>query len=77
MEGSDYKIVVDHVVTAIGQGLDMVPINAATDNKLISKEPESRLIDKRFDNVKDWNKIEKDSSKERINKNTCNRCKNK
>ncbi|NVM18719.1 MAG: FAD-dependent oxidoreductase [Candidatus Lokiarchaeota archaeon] len=34
VEDSDYKIVVDHVVTAIGQGLDMVPINAATDNKL-------------------------------------------
>ncbi|MCK4383140.1 MAG: FAD-dependent oxidoreductase, partial [Candidatus Lokiarchaeota archaeon] len=34
VEGSDYKIVVDHVVIAIGQGLDMVPINAATNNKL-------------------------------------------
>jgi len=34
VEGSDYKIVVDYVVTAIGQGLDMGPINAATDNKL-------------------------------------------
>ncbi len=34
VEGSDYKIVVDHVVTAIGQGLDVVPINAATENKL-------------------------------------------
>ena len=34
VEGSDFKIVVDHVVTAIGQGLDVVPINAATENKL-------------------------------------------
>jgi len=34
VEGSDFKIVVDYVVTAIGQGLDVVPINAATDNKL-------------------------------------------
>ncbi|MBY9010098.1 MAG: FAD-dependent oxidoreductase [Candidatus Lokiarchaeota archaeon] len=34
VEGSDFKIVVDYVITAIGQGLDMGPINAATDNKL-------------------------------------------
>ncbi|NVM46646.1 MAG: FAD-dependent oxidoreductase, partial [Candidatus Lokiarchaeota archaeon] len=34
VEDSDFKIVVDYVVTAIGQGLDMVPINTATDNKL-------------------------------------------
>ncbi|MBY8980065.1 MAG: FAD-dependent oxidoreductase [Candidatus Lokiarchaeota archaeon] len=34
VEGSDFKIVVDYVVTAIGQGLDVVPINAATENKL-------------------------------------------
>ncbi len=34
VEESDFKIVVDHVVTAIGQGLDVVPINAATESKL-------------------------------------------
>jgi len=34
VEDSDFKIVVDYVVTAIGQGLDVVPINAATENKL-------------------------------------------
>ncbi|TKJ19339.1 MAG: hypothetical protein CEE43_15625 [Promethearchaeota archaeon Loki_b32] len=34
IEGSDYKIVVDHIVIAIGQGLDPEPINAATDNQI-------------------------------------------
>ena len=34
VEGSEFKIVVDHIVIAIGQGLDPEPINAATDNKL-------------------------------------------
>ncbi|MHA1885934.1 MAG: heterodisulfide reductase-related iron-sulfur binding cluster, partial [Promethearchaeota archaeon] len=34
VEGSEFKIVVDHIVIAIGQGLDLVPINAATDSKL-------------------------------------------
>jgi NADPH-dependent glutamate synthase beta subunit-like oxidoreductase/formate hydrogenlyase subunit 6/NADH:ubiquinone oxidoreductase subunit I len=37
IEGSEYKIVVDHIVTAIGQGLDLDPINAATDNKIKSE----------------------------------------
>jgi len=30
VEGSEYKIVVDNIVIAIGQGLDLEPINAAT-----------------------------------------------
>ena len=34
IEGSEYKIVVDNIVIAIGQGLDLEPINAATGNKL-------------------------------------------
>ncbi|MHA1915374.1 MAG: heterodisulfide reductase-related iron-sulfur binding cluster [Promethearchaeota archaeon] len=34
VEGSEYKIVVDHIVIAIGQGLDPEPMNAATDSKL-------------------------------------------
>jgi len=34
IEGSEYKIVVDHIVIAIGQGLELDPINAATDNQL-------------------------------------------
>jgi len=34
IEGSEFKIVVDHIVIAIGQGLDPEPLNAATDNKL-------------------------------------------
>ncbi len=34
VEGSEFKIVVDYIVIAIGQGLDPEPINAATDNKL-------------------------------------------
>jgi len=34
IEGSDFKIVVDHIVIAIGQGLDPKPINAATDNQI-------------------------------------------
>ncbi|MHA1992382.1 MAG: heterodisulfide reductase-related iron-sulfur binding cluster [Candidatus Hodarchaeales archaeon] len=34
VEGSEFKIVVDHIVIAIGQGLDPEPLNAATDNKL-------------------------------------------
>ncbi|MHA2009332.1 MAG: heterodisulfide reductase-related iron-sulfur binding cluster [Promethearchaeota archaeon] len=34
VEGSEFKIVVDHIVIAIGQGLDPEPVNAATDNKL-------------------------------------------
>ena len=34
-----------------------------SDNKAVNKAPQSMLIDNRFDNVKDWNKIENDSSK--------------
>jgi len=34
IEGSEFKIVVDYIVIAIGQGLDPEPINAATENKL-------------------------------------------
>ncbi|MBY9006018.1 MAG: FAD-dependent oxidoreductase [Candidatus Lokiarchaeota archaeon] len=34
IEGSEFKIVVDHIVIAIGQGLDMEPLNIATDQKL-------------------------------------------
>ena len=34
IKGSEYKIVVDHIVIAIGQGLDPEPLNAATDKKL-------------------------------------------
>ncbi|MBY8985027.1 MAG: FAD-dependent oxidoreductase [Candidatus Lokiarchaeota archaeon] len=34
VEGSEYKIVVDYIVIAIGQGLDPEPLNSATDNKL-------------------------------------------
>ena len=34
IEGSDYIIIVDNIVIAIGQGLDPEPINAATDNQL-------------------------------------------
>jgi NADPH-dependent glutamate synthase beta subunit-like oxidoreductase/formate hydrogenlyase subunit 6/NADH:ubiquinone oxidoreductase subunit I len=34
VEDSEFKIVVDHIVIAIGQGLDPEPLNAATDNKL-------------------------------------------
>ena len=34
VEDSEFKIVVDHIVIAIGQGLDPVPLNAATDNQL-------------------------------------------
>ena len=34
IEGSEFKIVVDNIVIAIGQGLDLDPINAATGNKL-------------------------------------------
>ncbi len=34
IEGSEFKIVVDYIVIAIGQGLDLEPLNAATDNKL-------------------------------------------
>ncbi|MFX0028575.1 MAG: heterodisulfide reductase-related iron-sulfur binding cluster [Candidatus Hermodarchaeota archaeon] len=34
IEGSEFKIVVDHIVIAIGQGLDPEPLNTATDNKL-------------------------------------------
>jgi len=34
VEGSDFKIVVDYIVTAIGQGLNLEPINAATNNEL-------------------------------------------
>ena len=34
IEGSEFKIVVDYIVIAIGQGLDPEPIKAATDNQL-------------------------------------------
>ncbi|MFW9873650.1 MAG: heterodisulfide reductase-related iron-sulfur binding cluster [Candidatus Thorarchaeota archaeon] len=34
IEDSEFKIVVDHIVIAIGQGLDPEPLNAATDNQL-------------------------------------------
>jgi len=34
VEGSDFKIVCDYIVTAIGQGLDLGPINAATGEML-------------------------------------------
>jgi NADPH-dependent glutamate synthase beta subunit-like oxidoreductase len=34
VKGSEFKIVIDHIVIAIGQGLDPEPLNAATDNKL-------------------------------------------
>jgi len=34
VEGSDFKIPVDTIVIAIGQGLDLEPINIATENKL-------------------------------------------
>ena len=34
VEGSEYKIVVDNIVIAIGQGLDLEPINAATADQL-------------------------------------------
>ncbi|MFW9873379.1 MAG: heterodisulfide reductase-related iron-sulfur binding cluster [Candidatus Thorarchaeota archaeon] len=34
IEGSEFKIVVDNIVIAIGQGLDPEPLNAATDNML-------------------------------------------
>ena len=43
----------------------------------INKQPESKLIDRRFDNVKDWKKLENDSNKQRTNKNISNRCKNR
>jgi hypothetical protein len=38
------------------------------DNKEVNKEPHSMLIDNRFDNVKDWKKLENDSSKQSINR---------
>ena len=41
-------------------------------NKEVNKEPASKLIDKRFANVKDWKKLEKDSSKERTNRKNSN-----
>ncbi len=41
-------------------------------NKEVNKEPASKLIDKRFANVKDWKKLEKDSSKESTNRNNSN-----
>ena len=54
----------------------LINARTATDNKEVNKEPASRLIDKRFANVKDWKKLEKDSSKERSNRNNCNLVKN-
>ena len=47
-------------------------INESIINKEVNKEPASKLIDKRFANVKDWKKLEKDSSKERTNRNNSN-----
>ncbi|MFX1371863.1 MAG: FAD-dependent oxidoreductase [Promethearchaeota archaeon] len=34
IDGSEYKIIVDHIVIAIGQGLNSEPLLVATDNKL-------------------------------------------
>jgi NADPH-dependent glutamate synthase beta subunit-like oxidoreductase len=34
IEGSEFKIIVDHIVIAIGQGLDPEPLIAATDNQI-------------------------------------------
>ncbi|MBN1216624.1 MAG: FAD-dependent oxidoreductase [Candidatus Lokiarchaeota archaeon] len=34
IEGSEYKILIDHIVIAIGQGLDIEPLDIATDKKL-------------------------------------------
>jgi hypothetical protein len=45
---------------------------AAIINKEVNKEPASKLIDKRFANVKDWKKLEKDSSKQRTNRKNSN-----
>ena len=49
----------------------------ATDNDEINKEPARILIDKRLDNVKDWEIIEKDSSINEIIKNSSILDKNK
>ena len=37
-------------------------------SKEVNKEPVNMLIDNRFDNVKDWKKVENNSSKLSINK---------
>jgi hypothetical protein len=42
------------------------------DNKEVNKEPHSMLIDNRFDNVKDWKRLENDSNIPKVNKNNCN-----
>ena len=47
------------------------------DNRNVNNEPAIKFIDRRFANVNDWNKFEKDSSKNKINKNNSNRVKNK
>jgi len=44
----------------------------AIDNKEVNEEPDSRLIEIRFDKVKDWEKLEKDSGKESTNENNSN-----
>jgi len=39
------------------------------DNKEVNDEPHSMLIDNRFDNVKDWKRLENDSNIPKVNKN--------
>jgi len=36
-------------------------MNKVRANKKISKDPASRLVDRRFPKVKDWNRFENDS----------------
>ena len=46
--------------------------STATDNKIVNIHPANKLIDKRLAKVKDWKKLEKDSSKDNSNKNNSN-----
>ena len=41
------------------------------DNKEVNKEPHSIFKDNRFDNVKDWKRLENDSNIPKVNKNNC------
>lgn len=49
----------------------------AIDDREINKEPAAILIDKRLDEVKDWKKLLKDSSKNKIIINNSNLVKNR
>lgn len=56
---------------------DNINIFKELDNRNVNNEPAIKFIDKRFANVSDWNKLENDSSKNRMYRKNSTLVKNK